>query len=344
MRGLLRTAAALVLVGALAGCHVPSIGELPLPGGAAGGPSYHVTIEFEDVLDLVPHSSVKVNDVTVGEVEQISLSGWTAQVRVRIGTGTRLPDNAVAAIRQTSLLGEKFVSLAPPTGEEPTGQLGDGDRIPLSRTKRAAEVEEVLAAFGTLLNGGSLTNLQVITHELARALAGNTDNARDLLHQVDTFLAGLDASKAQIGQAIDALDRLLAKLSAQQQVLGQALDAFGPGLSVLADQRAQLTTALVALDKLGAVGTRVITANRDDTLSILASLQPTLDGLTKAGANLPKALDSLFTLVFPPNITNDIRNGFINLNVAVTDGFGRSGDVRLVRGGLADILGEGVQA
>jgi phospholipid/cholesterol/gamma-HCH transport system substrate-binding protein len=267
-----------------------------------------------------------------------------AQVRVRIGNGTRLPDNAVAAIRQTSLLGEKFVSLAAPTDEAPTGQLGDGDTIPLSRTRRAAEVEEVLAAFGTLLNGGSLTNLQVITHELARALAGNETNAKDLLHQVDTFLAGLDASKAQIGQVIDALDRLLDKLSAQKEVIGQALDAFGPGLTVLADQRAQLTTALVALDKLGAVGTHVINANRDDLLAILAELQPTLDGLTKAGDNLPKALDSLFTLVFPPNITNDIRNGFINLHVNVTTGNGRFNEAVLVRGSLRDVLAQGVQA
>ena len=344
MRRLIGFVAALVVLGVLTACHVPTIGELPLPGGAAGGPSYHVIAEFDDVLDLVPHSTVKVNDVTVGEVEKISLKGWVAQVQVRISGGTRLPDNAVAAIRQTSLLGEKFVSLAAPTDEAPDGSLGDGDTIPLSRTRRAAEVEEVLAAFGTLLNGGSLTNLQVITHELARALAGNERTAKDLLHQVDTFLAGLDASKEQIGQAIDALDRLLDKLSAQKEVIGQALDAFGPGLAVLADQRSQLTAALTELDKLGTVGTRVINANRADLLAILAELQPTLDGLTKAGANLPKALDSLFTLVFPPNITGDIRNGFINLHANVIPGNGRFNEAAVVRGTLRDVLAQGVQA
>ena len=44
----------------LAGCDVP------LPGGAPSGPSYEVTAEFSDVLDLVPQAAVKVNDVTVG--------------------------------------------------------------------------------------------------------------------------------------------------------------------------------------------------------------------------------------------------------------------------------------
>ena len=335
--------AVIVLFG-LTACRVPSVAELPLPGGAAGGPSYHVIVEFSDVLDLVPHSTVKVNDVTVGEVEKISLKGWVAQVRVRISNSTTLPDNAIAAIRQTSLLGEKFISLSPPTGEAPTGQLGEGDLIPLSRTKRAAEVEEVLAAFGALLNGGSLTNLQIITHELSRALDGNEAQAKDLLHQIDTFLAGLDARRLDIARAIEALDRLLEKAAAQQAVIGAALDAFGPGLATLADQRDELTAALKALDGLGVVGTRVITANREDLVAVIASLQPTLDQLTKAGANLPKALDSLFTLVFPPNITAAINHGFINLRADVVPGNGRFNEALGVRGSFSDVFRSGVRA
>jgi phospholipid/cholesterol/gamma-HCH transport system substrate-binding protein len=332
--------AACVLLGA-AGCSVPTIAELPLPGGAAGGPSYHVTVEFSDVLDLVPHSTVKVNDVTVGEVEKIWLAGWVAQVRLRIAEGTHLPDNTVAAVRQTSLLGEKFISLAPPDGVPATGELGDGDVIPLSRTTRAAEIEEVLAAFGALLNGGSLSNLQVITHELSVALDQNAAAAKDLLHQVDAFLGGLDARKAEIGQAIDALDRLLAKAAEQREVIGQALTALGPGLSVLAEQRADLTAALVALGNLGDVGTRVLNASRDDVLATVRDLQPILDQLTRAGANLPKALDSLFTIIFPPNITGAIRNGFINLDADVKPGAGRTSAG--VQGGFAAVLQGGTR-
>ena len=69
---------------------------------------------FRDVLDLVPQSSVKVNDVSVGKVTDVRLDGFTADVTVQLRRDTELPDNAVASIRQTSLLGEKFVSLAAP--------------------------------------------------------------------------------------------------------------------------------------------------------------------------------------------------------------------------------------
>ena len=47
-----------------------------------GGHPYHVPFEFADVLDLVPQSAVKVNDVSVGRVESITLVGWHAEVQL----------------------------------------------------------------------------------------------------------------------------------------------------------------------------------------------------------------------------------------------------------------------
>ena len=144
----------------LTGCQ--GIYDLPLPGGAAGGGDvYRVTAEFTDVLDLVPQSSVKVNQVTVGTVEKIELNGWDARVTVRLPRTVRLTDNAVAELKQTSLLGEKYVQLGAPTDVAPIGNLSNGDNIPLARTGGNTEVEEVLSALafaGSSLDrvGGSL--------------------------------------------------------------------------------------------------------------------------------------------------------------------------------------------
>ena len=78
------------------------------------------------MLDLVPKSSVKVSDVTVGQVTDVDLDGYHAVVTIELRNDTGLPDNAVATIRQTSLLGEKFVSLAPPETGASDEPLGDG--------------------------------------------------------------------------------------------------------------------------------------------------------------------------------------------------------------------------
>ncbi|MFE9955673.1 MCE family protein [Micromonospora sp. NPDC005299] len=308
-------AAALAVALLPAGCGLPEVADLPLPGGRPAGPGYTITAEFGDVLDLVPRAAVKVDDVTVGSVEKISLDGWHARVRLRIDRAVRLPANATAAVRQSSLLGEKYVAVAPPPAEPARGDLADGDLIPLSRTTRGAEVEEVLAALGLLLNGGGLAQLRTINAELNKALAGREPALRDTLAQLDTFLGGLDRQKADIVRAIDALDRLSGRLARQRQVVGDALDSLAPGLTVLARQRAQLTKALTALGRLGTVGTRVVERSRADTVAAVTSLQPILEQLARAGDDLPKSLDFMLSYPFPPNVTGAIVGDFVNLSV-----------------------------
>ena len=110
--------AALVLVGCDAG-GFPGLYYTPWPGGAAlGDHPYHVTAQFSDVLDLVPQASVKVNDVAVGRVDRIDLSPdqTSARVSMTINGSVHLPADAYAQLRQSSLLGEKFVELKTPPG------------------------------------------------------------------------------------------------------------------------------------------------------------------------------------------------------------------------------------
>ena len=177
--------------------------SLPLPGGAdVGDNPLTVTVEFADVLDLVPQSSVKVNDISVGQITDIELTGQTASVTLEIRNDTKLPENAVATIGQTSLLGEKFVSLGPPTAEEPTGVLADDADIPLERTGANPDVEEVLGALSLLLNGGGLPQLRTIAQEINLALEGREESAKSLLRQVDAFMGQLAANKGDIVDAI----------------------------------------------------------------------------------------------------------------------------------------------
>lgn len=306
-------AAAIIATMSLTACQ--GVYDLPLPGGAASGDDvYRVTAEFADVLDLVPQSSVKVDQVTVGTVEKIELNGWTARVTVRLPKSVKLPDNAVAELKQTSLLGEKYVQLERPTRVAPAGALSDGDIIPLANTGRNTEVEEVLSALSLLLNGGGVAQLKVIQAELSDALGGNEAQIRDLIVQLDTFVAGLDKQKAEIVRAIDGIDALSAKIAARKGDLAAALEALPRGLKVLADQRRQLTQMLTALSNLGAVGSKVIRATKADTVANLQALAPVLGKLASAGDALPKSFQLLLTYPFPDEAMNTIRGDYTNLH------------------------------
>ena len=316
MRGrrLATAAAALAMTTTLTACE--GVYDLPLPGGAAGGDDvYRVTVEFADVLDLVPQSAVKVNDVTVGAVEDVALDGWNARVRVRLLDSVRLPDNAVAELRQTSLLGEKFVSLGPPPSGQGVGRLKDGDTIPLPRSGRNPEVEEVFAALSLVLNGGGVAQLKTINVELTKAMEGHEADIKGAIAQLDRFIGGLDEHKSEVVRALDGLDRLSARLEAQKEDIAVAIEDLGPGLEVLADQREQLTEMLTALSDLGRVGTRVIRASQADTVANLRALDPILTRLSQAGANLPGALEMLVTYPFPRAASGAVKGDFTNLRI-----------------------------
>ncbi|MGH4016979.1 MAG: MCE family protein [Pseudonocardiaceae bacterium] len=315
-------ACVLVLAGALtAGCGVLEGGlqGVPLPGGVdTGDDPYQVTVEFADVLELVPQSLVKVNDVSVGTVRDIELApgSWRAMVTLELHRTVELPANAVARVRSTSLLGEKFVDLAVPTAEPPRGRLADGDLIPVQRTGRATEVEEVLGALSLLLNGGGIEQIRVIATELNAALDGNEPQIRALLSDLDTLVSGLDARKAEINRALDGLNRLSATLAAQRGQIATALDGLGPGVAVLADQRAQLTGMLAALDRLSVVATDTINRSRDDVLADLRLLRPTLQQLAAAGEDLPNALEIIATYPFTDGAVREAFTGdYANLYV-----------------------------
>jgi phospholipid/cholesterol/gamma-HCH transport system substrate-binding protein len=319
----LRVAALAASVSMLASACDFSVYELPLPGGADVGENpYSVTVYFDDVLDLVPQSAVKVDDVTVGKVEEISLQGYTAEVQLEINRKVKLPDNAVAQIRQTSLLGEKFVSLAPPAVGA-TGRLEDGEEIPLARTGRNPEVEEVLGALSLLLNGGGVGQLKTITVELNKVLAGNESHIRSLLSQLDTFMGQLDENKEDIVRAIEALNRLAKATKAQTSSITAALERMPRALDSLDKQRDDLIRMLDALGRLSKVGTRVIEASKANTVKSLQSLAPVLSELADAGRSLPKAMQVFLTYPFvdavvgntPQEARNLHQGDFTNLSV-----------------------------
>ena len=292
--------AAMACAGALAlsGCDF-DVYSLPLPGGAdLGDEQYSVKVEFRDVLDLVPQSSVKVNDVTVGKVTDIDVDGYQAEVTLALRGDVDLPDNALAEIRQTSLLGEKFVSLKPPATAASGNKLSDGDVIPLENSGRNPEVEEVLGAMSLLLNGGGVAQLKTISAELNKAFEGRESDVRSVLNQLDTFTAQLDKNKQDIITAIESLNRLAISINEQRGSIELALDEMPEALASIDKQRDDLVKMLQALDDLSSVATRVIRDSKATTIQSLRSLDPTLTKLAEAGDSLPKAFQVFLTYPF----------------------------------------------
>ncbi len=309
-------AAALVL----SGC---SIYDAPLPGGASTGKNpMTIKVMFRDVLDLVPQSTVKIDDVTVGKVKKVDLKGYIAEVTVEVPGDIDLPDNARAQIRQTSLLGEKFVQLEQPS-KPGSGKLTSGDTIGLDRTGRNPEVEEVFGALSLLLNGGGVGQLKTIVSELSNTLDGRESEVRSVLDQIRSFMGQLDQNKASIVTALENTNRLAAQLKKQDGTIRSALDKVPATLASVNRQRDDLVKLLQALNRLSGVGVQVIQDSKESTINSLRSLAPVLDGFAKAGENFPKSFQVFLTYPFvdeavgrDPQVARNLHMGdYTNLSV-----------------------------
>ena len=304
----LTIALVVILVGRL-----PDVTRSRLPGAAGGADTYPVRVRFADVLDLVPNSTVRLADVPVGRVTSIRLvtdpaRGHVAEVELAVDQRYHLPADTTAAIRTTSLLGEKYVALTAPDGG--TGSLRSTRSIPLARTTQDVEVEQVLSSIGATLNGGALQQLSTITHELSTALGGHEDDARALLGNLDQIVGKLDAGRAALVSAIDATARLSRTLAAQNEVIGQAVHDFDPASGVLARQQRTLTTALHRLDLLGRTAAPIIRHGTDATVADLRDLVPVVAQLGQVADLIPENLTLLFTYPFADTAVPAFSGGY----------------------------------
>jgi phospholipid/cholesterol/gamma-HCH transport system substrate-binding protein len=302
----------------LSGCDFDGAYDLPLPGSPVDADeAFEVTAEFDDVLNVVPRSPVMVDDVVVGEVTEVERVGWHAKVTLRVREDVDLPDNTSADIRQVSLLGEKYVALEAPAEGSGDGRLGQGDAIPLSATGRNPEVEEVLGALSFLLSGGGVAQLGKITEELNLAMNGREDELKSLIGSLEGIVATVDSQKVDIINAMESLNGLAETLNEEKDVIGDALDAVGPAVEVLSAQHDEMIQMLGALDRLGKVGTRVITASKDDVLAMLEDLGPVLNKLTQAGDKLAPGLNLLLSFPFPKEAGNIVHGDYANTTARI---------------------------
>jgi phospholipid/cholesterol/gamma-HCH transport system substrate-binding protein len=309
--------AAAALTMTLSGCSMGGwVYNANLPGGAKlGSNPVTLTADFADVLDLVPQSSVKLDDVAVGRVSHITLEpdGHSARVTLQVNRAADLPAGTTARLEQTSLLGEKYVALVPPTTVQAGPPLKTGDKLPLSATSEAVDVEQVLGALSLVLNGGGIGQFQEISRELQKVGDGRTGEIRDFLTQIDRFVSGLNDRKDAITSALDGLDRLSTTLKGDDDEIAHALDGLSPGMKVLAEQRPQLVTMLKALDKLSDVTVSTLDKSQKDMVADFKTLDPILTQLAKAGADLPNSLQILLTYPFPDSVLGAIKGDYLNV-------------------------------
>ncbi|HEX6488520.1 MAG TPA: MlaD family protein [Candidatus Dormibacteraeota bacterium] len=222
---------------------------------AAGASAYELNVPIADANGLYPGSDVLIAGSRAGSVEDISVQGTHAVVKIRVDPSEApIHSDATVQLRPKSLLGEKYLALDPGSS---AGVLQSGDTMPAGHVSIATDLQDVINTLDAptrdklqtlLLNVGpgvdgrgqdlnaTFTSGRKDFDSLGQVAQTLGQRDQDLqtvivsLNQVLGELAKSDR-RAQLGVLIQNSNTLLANLSAQDETLKRALVEADAALS-----------------------------------------------------------------------------------------------------------------
>ncbi|RUM88886.1 MAG: outer membrane lipid asymmetry maintenance protein MlaD [Thermodesulfatator sp.] len=130
-----------VLIGILCvGYLTVKLGKMEL----IGGNFYNVIAKFDSVAGLKADSSVQMAGVEIGRVTKIDLDTeeFVAVVTMKINKGVPIQDDAIASVKTSGLIGDKYISIQPGGSDE---LLKPGGVI--TETESAVDIEALISKY-----------------------------------------------------------------------------------------------------------------------------------------------------------------------------------------------------
>ena len=274
------------------------IGRLPWAGDQVT-----VKAEFGDAVAVKPAKSqqVRIAGVPVGTITgSTATDHGTSIVSMSINRGTVVYDNATARLRPINPLNEMYVDLDP--GGPPGHPLAAGRPIPLARTGRPTQVDEILSHLDTRTQA-ALTNLlaesNVAFSDSAKNLPAGLDATDDTLTKLRPVVTALQARREKIQTLVTSLSQISTAVGNNDKRLTHLVDSTDETLGVLSDQRGPLADTVRQLP--GVTGD--LRTAMAKTSALTKELNPLLDNVRAASARLPYSLNGLSRLADQVNVT-----------------------------------------
>ena len=290
-----------VLALALTGCSIRTAGS---PKG-----DLELTATFEDVNNLVVGHSVKLADVTVGTVTGVELDGYRAQVTMSLRDDLDLPTETTALLSKTSLLGEQYIELRPPTVVPPNApKLESGDE--LTDTRATAEFETVTQDAIEFLGAITQEDLSTIVSTGAEAIGGRGDDLNQLLRDLTQVVQDLDDQREEIVATLDGFARLGEEMAAGSDDIVTLVDDLSAASVTLAENRERMLGALSGIrDMTQITNDEVLVPHIDELMAMLRDVDPILATLAGQRPLIESMLESVnqFLIKMAANV-NDVTD------------------------------------
>lgn len=280
--------------GQVTGTLVAAVGSLLLTAAAVEGFSkfvdqsgYHVHVTFADVNTLYDHQTVKLNGVTVGQIDDISPNWRQRGVDVNLGIEPRyapLHQGAQFSVRSSGLFAEQYVRIVDGPASAPA--MTDGASIPLAETVPAVGIDAVVDT----LDASTRAEIRTLITQSRTGLSDRS--AADLnagLEALDRTVRALDPAVRTFSQHTSAIesmisdyDQLGSRMASDRAALGQTVPQLEAAFATLDTHRDEISQALRAAATTMTTATTVVTQREPDlraTIVETPAMLRTLDAM-----------------------------------------------------------------
>ena len=255
--------------------------------------TYPVKAEFTDAAGMTAGSDVRVAGIKAGRVTGIKADRSQGRVIISmvVNRGVHLGPETHAEVALETLLGTRYVRLSGPVVKPYLESEPESARvIPNDRTKTPFDIFELVKVGTRSVEATDTAKLNQFITQLADITGGEHDQITQLLEGVNKVSTALNDREAQLRQLLDRFDQLSALLADKDQTLVSLIDQSQGILNLVEQRRNDIASGLQSTDKLTGSLSTLLSANKGLLNSILQTLHPTLDVITKEQQHVDAAL------------------------------------------------------
>ncbi|MFL4908969.1 MCE family protein [Streptomyces sp. MMS24-I2-30] len=243
-------------------------------------------------------AEVKLRGVVVGEVRRIESTGDGARLTLALRPGALadIPSDVSAQMLPTTLFGERFVALVPPT--HPSDQpLPAGAVIPQDRSANAVELQRVLDDVLPMLTAVQPQKLSATLSAVSRALEGRGEQLGETLGRLDAYLREFNPDLPTLNRDLKELVKVSNVYADAAPDIVTALTDFTTTSGTLAEKSRDLAATLGATTGAADDLTAFLRGNKDTIIRLSADSRSTLELLAEYSPSFPCTLRTLADFV-----------------------------------------------
>lgn len=245
-----------------------------LSGGQIFKPKgYTLIAPFSNLKGLKSGDEVLMAGVKIGSVGATRLGPQRVEAVLTIDPAVKIPDDAVAAVETSSLLGSQHLAVS--FGKS-TNFLADGAEI---RTRNTVDMNEVISQLGSL---GA--KLESVADGVSKALGGGDSGSASLFTKLDTLVT---ENGPKLTETVANLQDITAKLKSGEGTMGRLINDPKLHDELLASVTEIKAAAADARTFMGdAKGIVADVKAGKGAIGVLLYDQPTADNLKVTASNL----------------------------------------------------------